>query len=268
LPENDCELLESLVREAGALARRIIAEGNKSWRKNDGTPVSEADLAVDKFLKERLRAARPDYGWLSEESEDDPARLLAKRVFVADPIDGTSACLRGEPEFTICVAAVEDHQPFAAAVYNPLTEEFFAAVRGKGATLNGKPIAASGRTELAGCRMLVRPKLTARPMWADNPWPAMHEEDRCSAAYRLVLAAAGIFDATISLTSKCDWDIAAADLIVREAGGRIGAHDGAGFRYNLESVLKPSAIAAGPGLFDTIIAHTRKANLPGCAGHK
>ena len=207
--DDDAVLLETTVREAGKIARRFFGGENKNWKKSDGTPVSEADLEVNRFLKEQLRAARPDYGWLSEESEDDPARLAAQKVFVVDPIDGTAAILRGEPHFTICVAVVNDHDSAAAAVYNPLTDEFFAAAKGRGATLNGKPIAVSAREALEGCRILVRPTLTAQSIWRSNPWPKMHEEDRCSAAYRLVLVAAGIFDATISLTSKCDWDLAA-----------------------------------------------------------
>lgn len=256
--EKDAALLEDTVRAAGEIARKFFGGENRNWTKSNGTPVSEADLAVDAFLKEKLRPARPDYGWLSEESEDDPARLNARRVFVVDPIDGTAAILNGEPHFTICAAVVDDHDSFAAAVYNPLTDEFFAAAKGRGATLNGKPIHVSACTDLAGCRILVRPKLTARPIWAFDPWPVMHEEDRGSAAYRLALVAAGQFDATISLTSKCDWDLAAADLIVREAGGFILTHTGEDIRYNFPSVLKPSTIAAGPALRDALIRRTGK----------
>lgn len=264
--EKDSALLEETVRAAGVIARDYFGGENRNWTKDNGTPVSEADLAVDTFLKEKLRAARPDYGWLSEESEDDPARLDARRVFVVDPIDGTAAILNHEPHFTICAAVTDDHDGFAAAVYNPLTDEFFAAAKGKGATLNGKPIRVGARTELAGCRVLVRPQLTARKAWDFDPWPAMHEEDRCSAAYRLVLVAAGVFDATISLTSKCDWDLAAADLIVREAGGLVTDHLGEAPRYNFKSVLKASAIAANAPLHAAILSRTRRIDLPAPKG--
>lgn len=259
--EKDVALLTEKVREAGVIARKFFSGENKNWTKSNGTPVSEADLAVDRFLKDNLRPARPEYGWLSEESEDDPARLLARRVFVVDPIDGTAAILSGEPHFTICAAVVDGHDAFAAAVYNPLTDEFFSAVKGGGAQLNGKPIHVSSRTALEGCRILVRPKLTARPMWAFDPWPKMHEEDRGSAAYRLVLTAAGIFDASISLTSKCDWDLAAADLIVREAGGCIATHLGEDIRYNFADVLKPSVISSGPALQAEILKRTKRIDL-------
>jgi myo-inositol-1(or 4)-monophosphatase len=261
LPAHDAELLEAAAREAGAIARRFVEGENRNWKKGDGTPVSEADLTVNQFLNERLRAARPDYGWLSEESEDDPARHAAKRVFVIDPIDGTGAILRREPEFTVSIAVVDDHVPFAAAVYNPLTDEMFVAAKGCGATLNGKKVAVGGRDTLAGCRILVRPKLTAREIWRDDPWPTMREEDRCSSAYRIALVGGGRFDATISLTSKYDWDIAAADLIVREAGGQMTTHTGEVPRYNLASVLKPSAIAANAALLEQIVSRTQRIAL-------
>lgn len=258
--EDDLKLLAGAVREGGAIARRYTQGATKNWQKTNGTSVSEADLAVDRFLNQRLLGARPDYGWLSEESEDDPARLAARRVFVVDPIDGTDAFLKGKPHFTICAGLVEDGEPIAAAVYNPLTEECFTAAKAGGAWLNGASIAASNRADLEGCRILVRKGLLKKPVWSE-PWPAMDVEDRGSAAYRLVLVAAGIFDATISLTSKCDWDLAAADLIVREAGGLATTHDGVVPRYNRANVVKPSIIAAGPRLHAAILARTRLFNL-------
>jgi myo-inositol-1(or 4)-monophosphatase len=255
--EADVALLIATVRAAGAVARGFVTGGNKSWRKDNGTPVSEGDLAVNAFLKERLRAARPDYGWLSEESEDDAARLTARRVFVVDPIDGTAAFLRGLPDFTVSVAVVEDHAPVSGAVYNPLLDECYSARKGGGAFRNGASIHASTRADLEGCRILVRKSLLRAPHWEQFPWPAMHVEDRYSAAYRLALVASGAFDATVSMTSKCDWDLAAADLIVREAGGIASLHDGSVARYNLVNTTKPSAVAAGPALHPAVIARTR-----------
>lgn len=267
MPEHkeDAALLEEIVRGAGVIARKFFSGENAFKMKGDGTPVSEADLAVNAYLKEHLRAARPDYGWLSEENDDDQARLSATKLFVVDPIDGTQAIIDGKPHFTICVAIVEDHQPVVAAVYNPLLDEYYAAEAGSGARLNGQPIHVSTRQELAGCKMLVRSKLTGRPVWNFDPWPAMAEEDRGSAAYRLVLVAAGTFDATISLTSKCDWDLAAAHLIVREAGGRVVNHRGEEPSYNHPSVIILSAIAGNDVLTGAIIARTSKVE-PGLAG--
>lgn len=262
---DDALLLNEILRGAGDIARKYFTGENAFKMKDNGTPVSEADLAVNAYLKEHLRAARPDYGWLSEENEDDPARLGAKNLFIVDPIDGTQAIIDGKPHFTICVGIIADHQPVTAAVYNPLLDEFYAAEAGNGASLNGKPIHVSPRSELEGCKMLVRHNLTNRPVWDFNPWPKMAEEDRGSAAYRLVLVAAGTFDATISLTSKCEWDLAAAHLIVREAGGNVVTHRGNEPDYNNPSVLIPSAIAATPALIPQILARTAKVE-PGLAG--
>lgn len=252
----DLDLLETIVRQAGEIARRFVSGDNSHHAKKDGSPVSAADLAVNAFLSESLRAARPDYGWLSEEDPDNRARLTATRVFVVDPIDGTSALIRREPEFTICVGVVEDHRAVAGVVYNPLTEELFLAAEGCGATLNGRPIHVSARTDLAGARVLVAPGVTKRKIWQENPWPQMHEEQRCSSAYRLALTAAGIFDATLALGRKCDWDLAAADIIVREAGGEIFICDGTIPAYNRENVVISSALAAPPVLMQQILSRT------------
>ena len=251
---SDTALLEAAVREAGAIARTFFTGRNRARSKADGSPVSDADLAVDRFLTERLRPARSDYGWLSEETEDDPARLSARRVFVVDPIDGTIAFLKGRPHFTISAAVVEGEISVAAAVYNPLTEECFTAVRGAGARLNGAPIRVSGREKLEGCRMLASKTTLRDPCWGGAPWPPMEVATPNSIAYRIALVACGTFDAAITLAGTHDWDIAAADLIVREAGGLISSHAGNIPRYNQVNPIQPSVVAAGRTLHEAILA--------------
>ena len=140
---EDLKLLEDTVREAGAIARKYYGGDYRQWSKEGGSPVTEADLAVNKYLLDHLTAARPDYGWLSEENPDDPARLSRREVFVIDPIDGTVAFLKNRPHFTICAAVVQNGRPVAGVVYNPILEECFAARVGAGATLNGTPIQVS-----------------------------------------------------------------------------------------------------------------------------
>jgi myo-inositol-1(or 4)-monophosphatase len=254
LPEPDLALLDEAVREAGSIVRKIASAPSKTWTKPDGSPVTEADLAVNKFLNERLRTARPDYGWLSEESEDDQARLLAKRVFVIDPIDGTVAFVRRRPHFTICAAVVEDGIPVAAAVYNPMLNENFTATKGAGAWLNGQPIRVNDRQDLEGSHVLASKAVFEDPRWN---WPPLEQDNRNSAAYRLVLVASGAFDATISLTAKHDWDVAAAELIVTEAGGVVTTHDGKALRYNRPVPIQASAVGAGPALHRTILEHLK-----------
>ena len=266
-PDNavaDLALLEESVRKAGAIARSYFGGSFKRWDKGRGNPVTEADLAVDKFLGEHLRAARPEYGWLSEETEDDTSRLSARAVFVVDPIDGTVAFMKGRPHFTICAGIVCDGIAVAGAVYNPITEECFTArIRG-GAFLNGDPILVSDRDRVEGCRMLGDKPMFEHAAWRNSPnvpWPPMHIETRNSIAYRMALVAAGGFDAMMALSAKHDWDLAAAEIIVREAGGLATSHTGARFSYNGSTTLQPSVVAAGPVLHAQLLNRVSHLNL-------
>ncbi len=235
------------MREAGTIALKYFGGDYKRWSKSGGSPVTEADLAIDAFLKKELCGARPDYGWLSEESHDDPARLDAARVFVVDPIDGTVAFMKGRPHFTICAALVESARPAAGVVFNPAAGECFRACRGGGAFLNGKAIRVGTRMEIAGCRLLADKTLF-------RDWPPMHIETFSSIAYRVALVAAARFDAMISLTNKYDWDLAAADVILAEAGGRLADSDGKPLAYNRPRPVQGATIAAGPGLIGPLLA--------------
>ncbi len=252
---DDYALLLDAVREAGALARSLAANVPEHWKKDDGTPISHADIKVNELLKQRLCGARPDYGWLSEETQDDPARLARKRVWVVDPIDGTRAFIKGDPHWTVSVALVEDDRPVLGAVFNPMTDEFFDAASGAGARLNGKAITVSDRTALEGARIVMHRFVLKSDKWAD-PWPPLTVEMRNSMAYRLCLVANAAFDATLVISGKSEWDLAAADLLVHEAGGTVSAHDGHGFRYNQPNSRLPNVLAAGPGLYDTLLQRT------------
>lgn len=251
----DAALLEAAVREAGALALRHFRDGVKSWHKKPNDPVSEADLAVDALLRERLLAARPGYGWVSEESVTATAATGEPR-WIVDPIDGTRAFIAGKPEFTICVALQAEHGPVLAAVFNPAKDEFFFAVRGAGAQLNGKPIRASGHGSLNEARLLASKRTFEKHGWLTRAAKADFAY-RNSIAYRMALVAAGRFDAAISLTEKSDWDIAAADLLVREAGGRVTTADGDPLDYTHPKHRHPSVIATGPWLHDELVALLR-----------
>ena len=247
----DLALIEQAARDAGVIARRYFGGDYKRWDKGKGQPVTEADLAIDTFLHDTLTAARPSYGWMSEESEDDPSRREAERVFIVDPIDGTTAFLKGRPHFTIAIAVVREGRPEQGVVFNPITEECFAAERGAGATLNGIAIRVSDCDNIQNCRMLA-PKMTfEHAIWStppNTPWPPMQVETRSSIAYRMALVAEGRFDAALALSAKHDWDLAAGDIIVREAGGLVTDHTGAGLRYNAAVPLQRSIVAAGPKL--------------------
>jgi myo-inositol-1(or 4)-monophosphatase len=245
---TDTGLLVNAVRQAGEIARRYYGGEYKSWNKSHGNPVTEADIEIDTFLKMSLLSERPAYGWLSEETADDPARLTRKRIFVVDPIDGTHGFLKQRPHFTIVAAVVENGRPVSGAIYNPITEEMFDATKGGLARKNGAAIQISTRNNFDGAKLLAEKKLMEPARWA-NPWPkTLTAENRASAAYRMALVACGAFDAMLSLSPKSDWDLAAGDLLVHEAGGKVTTREGDLFLYNREQTTHRSVVCAGPQL--------------------
>lgn len=258
--EEDYELLKHAVQKAGALANGYFRQKVEAFKKPDGSEVSEADLAVDAALKLDLTTRRKDYGWLSEESPDDRSRLKHARVWMVDPIDGTSAFLREIPEWTVSAALVEDGVPVLGVVYNPAREELFHAMRGAGAFLNDKPIRVSEKRALEGAKMIASGGLFRKKIW-EKPWPEVKAEWVNSVAYRLALVACGIGDATISLTTKAEWDLAAAAVIMEEAGGVTTDHRGNPHVYNRESPKFPSLVASGKALHPALIERTNCIDL-------
>jgi len=261
---DDLALLEGAVREAGHIARSFFGGPFKRWQKEKGSPVTEADLAIDAFLTKELRGARPAYGWLSEETEDDESRLSARHVFIVDPIDGTLAFVRNKPEFTICAAIALEGRPVAGVVFNPITDECFQARTGAGAWCNGVRIHPSERSAVEGCRMLGDKPMFEHPAWSslpNIPWPPMQIETRNSIAYRMALVARGDFDAMLALSAKHDWDLAAADIVLSEAGAGVTTHKGDAFRYNGAVPLQPSVVAAGATLHSALLDRIRHLNL-------
>mgnify|MGYP000011755659 CR=1 FL=1 len=254
--DGDRALLHDAVRAAGALALDYHGSALSVRTKDDNSPVSEADLAVDALLRDRLFGARPAYGWLSEETEDDPSRLSARATWIVDPIDGTRSFVAGGDEWCVSAALAIDGHPVLGAVYNPLREAFYSAERGGGAMLNAVPIRASDRTELAGARMLGPADMFRSKRWAD-PWPELSVTTSRSIALRLCLVADGGYDATIALSPKSDWDLAAGHLIVEEAGGRMSGLEGGGFVYNRADIRHPGLVASGAPLHSELVERTR-----------
>jgi len=248
--------LAGVVREAGGLARAASGSPVKTWVKEHNSPVSEVDIAVNQLLKERLAAIVPEAGWLSEESEDGPARLAASRVWIVDPIDGTRSFIAGRPDWTISVALVEGSRPIVAALYAPISEELFLAVAGAGATRNGTPIAASPGGTLEGARIagpggFLDRLATVAP--AFTVLPRIH-----SLALRLARVADGTLDAAVASRTSRDWDLAAADLLVHEAGGALTTVGGTKLAYNGISTVHDVLVAAGLMRHQTLAVLLRK----------
>jgi myo-inositol-1(or 4)-monophosphatase len=239
---NARDLLADAVREAGALALQTFRGALKSWTKGKSSPVTEADLAVDALLRERLMGSG-DFGWLSEETEDDPTRLQKAHVWVVDPIDGTRAYLAGLPDWVISAALVSDGRPVAGALYAPVTDELFLSIAGGGATLNRVPIRASADAQLAGAKFsgakrrldvlaAIEPRIETVPRVP-------------SLALRLARVATGALDGAFTAPDSHDWDLAAVDLLVHEAGGVLTTLTGKTLLYNRPDPVHGALVAAG-----------------------
>ena len=251
----DLGLIRDAALAAGELALAEREAGLKTWSKSGGSPVTSADMAVDRVLKDVLLSARPDYGWLSEETEDSAERLARRRLFIVDPIDGTVAYMKGKPWWCIPIAVVEDGRPVAAVIHAPALNETFCATLGGGATLNGQLISASDTDDLDDASVLADARLMEGPHW-DEPWPPMRYEKRNAIAYRMALVAAGAFDAAIALTPKWDWDICAGALIAQEAGAVVSDHHGQPWRFNQADPRQNSLICSAPALHPLIVRRT------------
>lgn len=263
LAEPDLALLDDAVREAGALARELLAKPLKvEWKAGSAGPVTNIDFAVNDLLTERLRSARPDYGWLSEETPDDPdARIGKARTFMLDPIDGTRAMIEGVRNFAISVGVVEGTRAYAGAIYLPLTDEMFLGAVGDGATLNGAPMSASTRAELTGAHIIGKRGFYKQLPWL-TPWPETRFTAVQAIAARLAYVAAGRYDATLLVGPKSEWDIAAGAAIIEAAGGRFTDMKGAPIALNGRVPKAPSAVAAGAQIHPLIIERTKDLRPP------
>ncbi len=254
---SDLALLEAAAREAGALTRELMRKPLDIRSKGAAGPVTNIDLAVNALLEQRLLGARPDYGWLSEETPDDHARRFGKaRVFLLDPIDGTAALIRNLPQFTVSIGIAEQGRAFAGAIYNPITDEMFVGAPGEGAALNGKSVQVSSRTHLEGALMVAQKSRFADSKWK-RAWPSLEFLDRQSIAYRLAAVAAGQGDAALLFGFKHEWDIAAGAAIVEAAGGLVSDLWGEALVFNQANPRAPGVAASGAALHALLIERTR-----------
>jgi myo-inositol-1(or 4)-monophosphatase len=239
------DLLTSAAREAGAVALEYFRPGARTSArvetKAGGSPVTAADLAANSLLKRRLLDAMPEAGWLSEETVDDFQRLARRSLIVVDPIDGTRAFVVGDPRWAVSVAIIVDGRPIAGVVHAPALDETYAAAHGYGARINGAPLAAA-----AGWppRAAAGPKAIIQAMAEILGSPVETTPRVPSLAYRLCLAARGAVDFALAAEDSHDWDIAAADLLLEEAGARLTDASGEPLLYNARHVRRGALFAA------------------------
>lgn len=266
--QADFDLMTRATLEAGRLALDFFGDReNGAWLKDDGTAVSDADIAVDKLLHERLLSGRGDYGWLSEETTDDLIRLEKSHVWIVDPIDGTRAFLHNKPHWVVSVALVVDGKVQMGCLYNPVKDELFEVMVGQGATLNGERLYIDSQPDIEGATIISAPGRFKSREWP-TPWPEVKSYMVNSVAYRMALVASNRADALLTLSGKSDWDIAAAYLLVREAGGIVSDHQGGEFSFNRENTRHPSVLVANPQLYKKMLERTRLVSASkrhGCA---
>jgi myo-inositol-1(or 4)-monophosphatase len=256
LQAHDLALLTDAARAAGEIALRYWNNAPLAWEKGDQGPVTEADIAVNDMLKATLRAARPDYGWLSEETPDDAARLECDHVFIIDPIDGTRAFIAGERNFSHSLAVAYRGQVVAGAVYLPAKDQLFTASLDGPALCDGQPIAPT-QTLLAGDPKILTPKANLDSDFWQGPAPLFRRSFRTSLAYRLCLVAQGRHDGMMSFRNTWEWDIAAGSLIASRAGAKVTDGRGQPLRFNNPSPHTPGVLAAGPALHAELVARLK-----------
>lgn len=255
---TDLALAMDAVRRAGEVVMRYFGEDLVVEHKSPDQPLTAADLAADALLHELLIGARPDYGWLSEETVDRPDRLARRRVWIVDPIDGTRSFIAKLPEFAISVGLVEDGEPVAGVVFNPARDELYHAVRGEGAFMSrgGKPavpLRVSARGMGDALTMLAsRSEIAAGEF--DPFGDGWRIEPAGSTAYKLAGVAAGHGEAFVSRGPKSEWDICAGALLVSESRGRTTDLGGAVLQFNCEDPYVHGILATNGTVHEAVLA--------------
>jgi myo-inositol-1(or 4)-monophosphatase len=256
--DDDLELALAAARAAGPAIMAAFRTNQEVTYKSADQPLTAADLEANRIIHEHLVGARPEYGWLSEETIDNPARLERERVWIVDPIDGTRSFVAGRPEFAISIALAVAGEVVLGVIANPATGETFWAVRGAGAyglpdrPLRVRPHAGSATTLLAASRSELK-----RGEFAlfTGDWEFLPVG---STAYKLAKVASGAADAFLSRGPKSEWDVAAGDLIVREAGGRVTDLKGGTLHYNRPDPYIHGVLATSGPWHDDVLARARQ----------
>lgn len=254
----DANLLLELALHAGEIGLKYFKSENQVWFKEGNSPVSQADKEIDDYLRLGFSQARSDYGWLSEETEDNTDRLNCERVIIADPIDGTRGFIDGREEWCISIAIVESGRPIEAILHCPALKRTFLASKGNGLEIIGTPFLHKKRATkpfVTGSKKLIE---TMQNL-SETPFAVM--EFIPSLAYRLALVAVGELDGAFARGGASEWDVAAADLILEEAGCCLTDDKKATLSYNRAKVQVPALIATHNNRYEEIFALAKQAGF-------
>ncbi len=252
MSERALEIAIDAAREAGAAIRGYYQDAYTVKDKGQDNPLTDADLASDAILADRLRTAFPDDGWLSEESVDEPIRLEKRAVWIVDPLDGTKEFTLGIPEFVVSIGLVVEGQPVLGVLYNPIKDELFAGQVGRGATFNGVPCRVSTHAALDGARIVCSRTEMKKGMF--DPW-----KERISllpvgsVAYKFGQVGAGFAEATFTPQPRNEWDIAGGVAFVIAAGGRASNRHGTPYVFNRANPLVDGVCATNGAVQDAIL---------------
>lgn len=236
-------MVDAVLKAAKGLRRDFgEIENLQVSRKGPGDFVSVADHKSEKILHEALLKARPDFGFVMEESGTIEGKDTANRWHI-DPLDGTLNFLHGVPHFSISLALERDGAYFAGVVYDPIKDELFIAEKGKGAFLNNRRLRVSARKDLSDCLVGtgISPSARARfPQFMAEMSVMMDKTAGIrrlgSAALDLAYVASGRLDGFWE-TGLNSWDVAAGVVLVREAGGFVTDLQGNDYRVDSASLV-------------------------------
>jgi myo-inositol-1(or 4)-monophosphatase len=250
---RELEVASALALAAGEVVRRHAAQPIEEGRKSSGEVVSAADIECDALIRSGLAEAFPEDAILSEETRDSAERLTRRRVWVVDPIDGTSDFVAGGDEHAVCIALSVDGRPVVGVVHNPKRRELFTGAQGVGVRLNGAPARVSGAQDLDTARLVVSRKEWKRGV--ERLSAVLPIRPMGSVAYKLARVAAGLEDGTFYLKPRKEWDVCAGVALVLAGGGCVELLGGGEPRFNMPEVKLPAGIlACTPGIREALSA--------------
>ncbi len=246
--DNDLKLAINASLKAGEIIMQYYCDDYEIKEKGYHNPVTTADKEADSYLKSTLMSARPQYGWLSEETVDSKNRLNKEKVWIVDPLDGTKEFIEGVPQFVVSIALVEKGIPIIGVLHNPVTKETFHAAKGGGAYLDQGQYRCSIKDSTRDMVILNSRSETRRGLW--EPYKKHFKELRPigSVAYKMGLTAIGKADIFATLRPKNEWDICAGTCLINEAGGKVINLNGKEITFNNQKTLIEPGLIAGYNL--------------------